>query len=62
MADILVIGPGRLGMIVARGWKAKYAGSRIFLKFHSDNEERTMKMREEGFSVFSDVNDNPVRK
>jgi len=59
MVDLLVIGPGRLGMLVARGWRDRNPNAKIFLKFNSENPERSSKMCEEGFIVFSSVNDNP---
>jgi len=58
MSDILVIGPGRLGLIVARAWQQQNGSSTISLKFRSDNEERSSALTAEGFKVLSDQTDS----
>jgi len=58
MGDLLVIGPGRLGMLVARAWRESHAEAKILLKFRSDNAERRDQLTAEGFLVPSpDDND-----
>jgi len=47
----LVIGPGKLGMIVARAWKQLNTSASIHLKFRSEQAERSKAMTEEGFHI-----------
>ena len=51
MVDLLVIGPGKLGMIVARAWKQLNTSASIHLKFRSEQAERSKAMTEEGFHI-----------
>ena len=53
MADLLIVGAGVLGMMVARSWRALYPGSKITLKYRSCNKERSDTLEGEGFNVIS---------
>ena len=57
MTDLLVLGPGRLGMKIAQKWKDLYPEAKIFLKFRSDNAERCREMLEKGFIVLTEGSD-----
>jgi len=60
MKDLLIIGPGRLGLLIASGFKLLAPESRIFLKFRSDNADRTKKLEADGFSVLTNNQDIQV--
>ena len=62
MADLLVIGPGRLGMLVARAWQSAVPSSTIHLKFRSANEARKEALAGEGLHVLSEEAPAPVSK
>ena len=53
MADLLVVGAGTLGMLVARQWRTLYPGAGVTLMFRSDNSERRSELVREGFSGVS---------
>jgi len=53
MADLLVVGAGVLGLMVARKWHALYPGASVTLKFRSYNKERAETLGGEGFNVIS---------
>ena len=57
MADLLVLGPGRLGIRIAQKWQSEYPSSNIYLKFKSENPERSKEMLEKGFKVLSEGSD-----
>ena len=58
MKDLLIIGPGRLGLIIASRFKLLSPESKVFLKFRSDNVDRKKRMEADGFTVLID---NQVR-
>ena len=62
MSDLLVIGPGRLGMLVAQNWQKSAENCKIFLKFRSANDERKERLTKEGFTVLSEEEETPVCK
>ncbi|XP_023330400.1 uncharacterized protein LOC111702851 [Eurytemora carolleeae] len=62
MADLLVLGPGRLGIRIAQKWQSEYPSSNIYLKFKSENPERSKEMEEKGFKVLSEGSDIKVNK
>ena len=53
MADLLVIGAGQLGRLVANAWKSSHPKSTVTLKFRSFNSERKQALESEGFCVIS---------
>ena len=53
MTDLLVVGAGTLGMLVARQWRTLYPGAGVTLMFRSDNSERRSELVREGFRVVS---------
>jgi len=53
MTDLLIVGAGVLGMMVARKWLALYPGAKVTLKYRSYNKERAETLGGEGFSVIS---------
>jgi len=59
MSDLLVIGPGRLGMLVAQNWQKSAENCKIFLKFRSANDERKERLTKEGFTVLSEEEETP---
>lgn len=61
MSDLLVIGAGTLGMLVARRWKTLNPAAKINLKFRSDNSERNSALVQEGFTVVSKESGEGVR-
>lgn len=56
-----MIGPGRLGLLVAQRWRRAESAANIFLKFRSENEERTKALTAEGFKVITEGKDDDVR-
>jgi len=52
----MIIGPGRLGMLVASGFKKLFPETSIYLKFRSENQERTKNLESEGYKVLFDSN------
>jgi len=53
MSDLLVVGSGRLGLMVARQWLQSHPTARITLKFRTEKAERSRELELEGFSVIS---------
>ena len=53
MSDLLVVGAGVLGMLVARTWRQSTPGARVTLKFRTEKAERRAELEREGFSVIS---------
>ena len=53
MADLLVIGAGQLGRLVANAWKSSHPRSKVTLKFRSFNKDRKQALESEGFCVIS---------
>ena len=53
MSDLLVIGAGQLGRLVANAWKSTHPKSKVTLKFRSFNKERKQALESEGFCVIS---------
>ena len=51
MTDLLIVGAGVLGMMVARKWLALYPGAKVTLKYRSYNKERADTLGGEGFNV-----------
>ena len=51
--NILIIGAGQLGRLVADEWKSLHPKSKVTLKFRSHNLERQQALEREGFSVIS---------
>lgn len=58
MGDLLIVGPGRLGLLVAGLWRQRLqqlpqeeAGSGVHLKFRSENVERSRQMEQQGYIV-----------
>ena len=67
MADLLIVGPGRLGLLVAGLWRQQQqagqtATSSVHLKFRSDNAERTKDMEQQGYTVLPAAADTLVRE
>ena len=60
--DLLVVGPGRLGLQVAGLWRQQQlqAGS-IHLQFRSENEKRTRDLEEQGYVVRPSAETSTVR-
>jgi len=59
MSDLLVIGAGQLGRLVANTWKSSYPESRVTLKFRSLVRERKQALEKEGFTVISQEEGDP---
>ena len=53
MSDLLVVGAGTLGLMVARQWREAQPSARVTLRFRSEKEERRRDLELEGFSVIS---------
>ena len=53
MCDLVVVGAGSLGMLVARHWRQTHPGAQVTLKFRSEEGERRRRLEAEGFSVIS---------
>ena len=53
MSDLLVIGAGVLGMLVARRWRTLHPSTNVTLKFRSVNTERNAEMEKEGFKIIT---------
>ena len=53
MSDLLVIGAGVLGMLVARRWKTLHSSANVTLKFRSDNKARNAELEKEGFKIIT---------
>ena len=53
MSDLIVVGAGTLGKLVARSWKAKNPSAKITLKFRSVDKERNALLELEGFNIIS---------
>ena len=53
MSDLLVIGAGALGMLVARRWKTLHSSANVTLKFRSDNKARNAELEKEGFKIIT---------
>ena len=53
MSDLLVVGAGVLGMLVARAWSQAQPKARVTLKFRTEKAERRAELEREGFSVIS---------
>ena len=53
MSDLLVIGAGVLGMLVARRWKTLHPSANVTLKFRSVNTTRNAEMEKEGFKIIT---------
>ena len=54
MSDLLVVGAGVLGMLVARTWSQSHPKARVTLKFRTEKAERRAELEREGFSVISE--------
>jgi len=61
MPDLLVVGAGHLGGLVARIWLASHPSDIVTLKFRSDKPERTKKLTGEGFKVISSEGGEQIR-
>lgn len=61
MPDLLVVGAGHLGGLVARRWLASNPKATVTLKFRSNNPERTEKLTLDGFKVISCEGGEQVR-
>ena len=59
MCDLLVVGPGVLGLLVARAWSRSQPGARVTLKFRTEKAERRTELEREGFSVISEEGGEP---
>ena len=59
MSDLLVVGAGVLGMLVARSWRQSQPGARVSLKFRTEKAERRAELEREGFSVISEERGEP---
>jgi len=59
MCDLLVAGGGVLGMMVARQWVTAYPGTRVTIKYRSNNKEREDTLAKEGFTVISQEGGEP---
>ena len=53
MSDLLVIGAGVLGMLVARRWKTLHSSANVTLKFRTDNKARNAELEKEGFKIIT---------
>ena len=53
MSDLLVIGAGVLGMLVARRWQTLHPSANVTLKFRSVNTTRNSEMEKEGFKIIT---------
>jgi predicted dinucleotide-binding enzyme len=53
MSDLMVIGPGELGQLVARKWRSLHPSATVTLKYRSHNQERATKKEKEGYNVVS---------
>ena len=53
MSDLIIVGAGTLGKLVAKSWKAKNPEAKITLKFRSVDKERNAMLELEGFNVIS---------
>lgn len=60
MKDLLIIGPGRLGLLIASGFKLLAPESKVFLKFRSDDVDRKKRMEADGFAVLANNQDIKV--
>jgi predicted dinucleotide-binding enzyme len=61
MSDLLVIGPGHLGYLVAQKWRSLHPLATVTLKYRSHNQERAAKDEKEGFNVVSSQVGEEVR-
>jgi hypothetical protein len=48
--DLLIVGPGRLGLLVAGLWARQQAGQ-VYLKFRSEDPQRTRDLEQQGYVV-----------
>jgi len=53
MCDLIVVGAGSLGMLVAKHWRQSHPRARVTLKFRNEETERSNRLKREGFSVIS---------
>ena len=54
MSDLLVVGAGVLGLLVARTWRTSQPAARVYLKFRTEKAERRAELEREGFTVISE--------
>ena len=60
MSDLLVIGAGVLGMLVARRWRTLHPSANVTLKFRSVNTERNAEMEKGGFKIITKEGDEKL--
>ena len=49
--DLLIVGPGRLGLLVAALWRQQQHAARVLLKFRSEDPQRTRDLEQQGYVV-----------
>jgi hypothetical protein len=58
--DLLIVGPGRLGLLVAGLWaRQQQQAGQVYLKFRSEDPQRTRDLEQQGYVVLPP--DNTVR-
>jgi hypothetical protein len=59
--DLLIVGPGRLGLLVAGLWarQQQQQPGQVYLKFRSEDPQRTKDLEQQGYVVLPP--DNTVR-
>ena len=50
--DLLIVGPGRLGLLVAGLWaRQQQQAGQVYLKFRSEDPQRTRALEQQGYVV-----------